>query len=366
MLRAIGLMSGTSMDGIDVALLETDGENAVRAGAGATYPYTPSERQLIAAALHDAADLRERNERPGAVSAAESMITGAHAKAVERFLVEQRLTAAEIDLVGFHGQTVVHRPDERLTVQIGSGGDLARETGIRVVADMRAADVAAGGQGAPVVPVYHRAMARALNLPSAVFVNIGGVSNVTYVGDDGGLLAFDTGPGNALIDDWVACQSEAAVDYGGRIAAAGRGAFEPSTLGRMLSNPYFDVPPPKSLDRNHAWNPDLEGLTIEAGAALLTTFTAASIARSSEWFPGAPAEWLICGGGRHNAELMRLLKVHINGPVSAADEHGLDGDAIEAQAFAYLAVRALRSLPLTFPGTTGVPEPLTGGVIFEP
>ncbi len=365
-LKAIGLMSGTSMDGIDVALIETDGEDVVRPGANSTTPYSSEQRDQIAHALNEALTLSDRVQRPSAVATAERMITEAHVAAVKHFLNEQDLRVDEIGLVGFHGQTVLHRPAERLTVQIGSGQELAQACGMRVVADMRAADVAAGGQGAPLVPVYHRALASDVPASPVVFVNIGGVSNVTFVGTDGALLAFDTGPGNALIDDWVSKHSAQTVDEGGKFASVGRNQFSARALDAALSNPYFESKPPKSLDRNHDWGFDLEGMPLETGAALLTDFTAASIARGAEWFPATPEDWVICGGGRHNGELVRLLRERLGGKVSVAEDHGFDGDAIEAQAFAYLAVRSLRGLPLTYPGTTGCPEPMSGGVLFEP
>lgn len=365
-LKAIGLMSGTSMDGIDVALIETDGEAVVRPGPGAAFPYMPDQREALKRALQDALPITDRTERPRAVAEAERLITATHADAVRGFLASENLEPAEIGVAGFHGQTVLHRPDERLTVQIGRGDELARACGMQVVADMRAADVEAGGQGAPLVPVYHRALAASLDASPVVFVNIGGVANVTFVGRDGELLAFDTGPGNALIDDWVASHDAGQVDEGGKFAAAGRDALEEGLLEPVWENPYFSIKPPKSLDRNHDWQIELEGLSLEAGAALLANFTAASIARSAQWFPEAPRLWVVCGGGRHNLELLRLLRERIGGEVTVAEDHGLDGDAMEAQAFAYLAVRSLRGLPLTYPGTTGCPEPISGGVVFEP
>ncbi len=366
MLRAIGLMSGTSMDGIDVALIETDGEGVVRRRAERSVDYAAGQRRLIADALAEAPSLTDRNARPPALATAEAEITNAHIEAVKDFLAREGLGAGDVDVIGFHGQTVIHKPEEHFTVQIGDGEKLARALGIQTVFDLRAADVRAGGQGAPFAPVYHRALARALKRMPAVFVNIGGVSNVTYIGADGELLAFDTGPGNALLDDWVHRHTGASADVDGAYAKRGAGQFDEAMLEHMLQNPYFDLAPPKSLDRNDFSSAAAEGLSLQAGAALLTAFTAASLQRSAEWFPEAPKEWVICGGGRKNPELMRLLTQRLGSAgarVSVPEDHGFNGDSVEAEAFAYLAVRSLRGLPLSFPGTTGCPEPLTGGVL---
>ncbi|MEM8687954.1 MAG: anhydro-N-acetylmuramic acid kinase [Pseudomonadota bacterium] len=367
-LRAIGLMSGTSMDGIDVALIETDGEGVVHRRADWSVEYGAEQRKVIANALAEASALTDRTARPPAIAQAEAEITNAHIRAVQGFLEDQELGAADVDVIGFHGQTVIHKPHERLTVQIGDGAELARALGIATVFDLRAADVCAGGQGAPFAPVYHRAMAQALNAAPAVFVNIGGVSNVTYIGQDGDLMAFDTGPGNALVDDWVQRHTGASADFGGAHARKGAGQFDKALLDEMLDNPFFDLAPPKSLDRNDFSTQSVEGLSLEAGAALLTAFTAASLARSAEWFPDTPKEWVICGGGRKNPELMRQLKDRLgaqNANVSVPEDYGFNGDSVEAEAFAYLAVRSLRKLPLSYPGTTGCPEPLTGGVLCK-
>src|SRR4051812_30954254 len=222
-MRAIGLMSGTSMDGIDVALIETDGSslkvvlsaNGYVESLGATgyRPYSDEERATLRAALTDAEAVEARTDRPGCLPEAEDLVTRSHAEAVLAFLAENGLTAADIDVVGFHGQTVVHRPDQRMSVQIGHGQSLADQLGIPVVYDFRAADIEAGGQGAPLVPAFHRALAEASGFPGPLgILNIGGVANVTLIGRDGDLLAFDTGPGNALIDDWMRERTGRALD----------------------------------------------------------------------------------------------------------------------------------------------------------
>ncbi|MGQ7791657.1 anhydro-N-acetylmuramic acid kinase [Faunimonas sp. B44] len=364
MRTALGLMSGTSLDGIDVALVVTDGARIERLGAARTYPYAPAERACLAAALREASRLAGRADRPGILAEAERLVTERHVAAVEAFLAEAGAGAA-IDVIGFHGQTVLHDPARRLTVQIGDGQALADRLGTAVVWDMRAADVAAGGQGAPLVPVFHRALAERTGLaPPVAFVNIGGVSNVTFIGSDETLLAFDAGPGNALIDDWMLRRTGEPVDRDGGTARAGTADEE--LLRLFMSDPFFSVAPPKSLDRDHFRIAALDGLSTADGAATLAHFTAASLAAASSHLPEAPRAWVVCGGGRNNRYLMEILAERLPQPVRSADDIGIDGDAVEAQAFAYLAVRALNGDPITFPGTTGVPRPLAGGIVSRP
>lgn len=360
-LTAIGLMSGTSMDGVDVALVETDGEAIFAFGPTAARPYSGAERAVIAAALAAASAMPDRDYRDGIVGEAEQIVTEAHAVAVERFLADNGISAGAIDVVGFHGQTILHRPDRRLTVQIGDGEALAARLGIDLVHDLRAADVAAGGQGAPFVPVYHKALVERsrLDVPVAI-LNLGGVGNVTWVGA-GAPSAFDTGPGNALIDDWVKQEAGLPFDESGRLAASGR--VDEAVLARLLDHPYFDLAPPKSLDRNDFGIADVAGLSLEDGAATLAAFTAASVARAALWFAAPARQWVVVGGGARNPTILRMLSERLGAPVTTGDAVGWSGDHVEAQAFAYLAVRSLRGLPLTFPTTTGVSAPLTGGVL---
>lgn len=365
MLKAIGLMSGTSLDGVDVALIDTDGERIGTFGPTSYRAYSDSERDLLRKALADAASVTERDARPGALADAESLVTLAHAEAIENFLNAHSLPHDAIDVVGFHGQTVLHRPDQKLTVQIGDGDALAKALGMPVVFDLRAADVAAGGQGAPLVPVYHRALVRLLNRAGpAMVVNIGGVANITYI-DGETLIACDTGPGNALLDDFMLRRTGEAVDRDGRTAARGRA--DQNWIARALSRPFFTAPPPKSLDRNDFAALSVDGMSTEDGAATLTAFTAASIAMIAPALPKLPANWIVVGGGASNPTLMRMLGQRV-APASLmrGTDLGWSGDAVEAQAFAYMAVRSLKGLPLTFPGTTGVTAPLTGGVLAKP
>ncbi len=355
---SIGLMSGTSLDGIDVALIKTDGEGFVERGPSATYPYEETMQSLLHLALRDAGAIENRQDRPGALANAESAITEHHIKAVHAFTEQFDIKYSNIDVIGFHGQTVLHKPAARLTVQIGDGAALARVLDMPVVYDMRAADVAAGGQGAPLVPAYHRACAK--KWPVA-FLNIGGVANVTYIGETGELLAFDTGPGNALINDWVQKHTSQTHDAGGQIAAKGK-VFQPA-VEEAMAHQFFQLRPPKSLDRNSFAKVSTGGLSLQDGAATLTAFTVQSIAAAQQWFPTPVKSWIICGGGRHNAAIMQGLKTILSN-VQTAEDASLNGDSMEAEAWAYLAVRSLRGLPLTFPGTTGVASAMTGGILM--
>jgi anhydro-N-acetylmuramic acid kinase len=364
--RAIGLMSGTSMDGIDVAYIETDGGARVQMGASRSYPYSGEDRALLDAAVGEAAKLPAdpglRLARPGALAPAETMLTARHAEAVEAFLAKEKLPG--VDIVGFHGQTLIHRPGERFTLQIGDGPALAKRLGLPVVYDFRAADVAAGGQGAPLVPVYHQALVRAAGLAGPMVVlNIGGVANLTFI-DAGDPIAFDCGPGNALIDDLMQRRTGVPMDQGGGVAAAGK--IDSVALAALLAHPYFDLAPPKSIDRNMFSAAPVEALSLPDAAATLTEFTAQSIARGFSHLPSEPAVAVLCGGGAHNLTLRWDLMQHLPCGLILAEALGWSSDAMEAQAFAYLAVRRLKDLPITFPTTTGIRTPLPGGLIAAP
>lgn len=370
-MRAIGLMSGTSMDGVDLAMIETDGESVSRFGPSAMHAYQGNEVALLRRAMEAAPALRDRSERPGVIAEAETLVTTLHASAVNAFVVANQLDRKSINAVGFHGQTILHRPKEKLTVQLGNGPALARAIGIPVVYDLRAADVASGGQGAPLVPVFHCALARTLDRPHPIAVlNLGGVANITFIDGDNDPIACDTGPANALIDDFMRSRSGAPHDEDGRAAAAGR--VDTGAIERLLEHPFFARPAPKSLDRNDfregvASHADLEKKSIEDGAATLTMLTAATVARVVSILPTPPSTWVVAGGGARNPTLMRMLAERLApASVETAGQVGWSADALEAQAFAFLAVRSLKGLPLTFPSTTGAPRPLTGGVLVRP
>jgi anhydro-N-acetylmuramic acid kinase len=342
-------MSGTSLDGIDIAQIETDGRDRVTAGPAQTIPYPHEFRERLRSVLGGI----------GAIAEVEGELTRLHAEAVEGFLSKYPGTA--IDVVGLHGHTILHRPADRRTWQIGDGALLARRLGLDVVADFRSADVAAGGEGAPLAPLFHAALATTLPKPLAV-LNIGGVANVTWVGEGEEILAFDTGPGNALLDDWVRRHTGAAADIGGALARAGR--VSTAHVARFLENSYFDRRPPKSLDRDEFREVAPAGLSREDGAATLTEMTAAAVAAAIRHFPAPARQWLVTGGGRHNPALMEALGRRLGALVRPVEVVGWDGDVIEAQAFAYLAVRSLEGLPLTLPSTTGIPQPTCGGRLF--
>jgi anhydro-N-acetylmuramic acid kinase len=352
---AIGLMSGTSLDGVDAALIRTDGVHVLERGASLTVPYTKEERALLFECL------AHKQATPEAMW----MLTARHVEAVQMLLAQGEHGPGAIGVVGFHGQTVLHAPERGVTLQMGDAQELADMAGIPVVFDFRKADVQAGGHGAPLVPLYHQALAEKLEKPLAV-VNIGGVANVTWIGLDGVLLAFDTGPGNALLDDWVHKHTGHAYDESGKIAASG--VADATVLERLLEHSYFAQVPPKSLDRNtfKAFVEDaITLLALENGAATLLAFTVESIARAAAHFVETPKQWLVTGGGRHNAALMRALAQRLPN-VSPVESVGWNGDSMEAEAFAFLAVRSLRGLPLSVPTTTGVREAMTGGVRFIP
>ncbi len=356
MQRVIGLMSGTSMDGVDAAVLDTDGDLIGEKGGFISVAYPEEFRGRLRGLV---------GAPPEATTEADAVardLTVFHADVVHRLIVASGCQPGDIDLIGFHGHTVFHDPDNRRTCQIGDGDLLARETGIDVIDDFRAADVAAGGQGAPFAPVYHVALARDLERPVAI-LNIGGVANVTWISPDGGAVAFDTGPGNALIDDWVRQTGGVAFDDGGRLARAGNA--DSDAVAALLDNPYFDRPAPKSLDRDAFSLDPLNGASLEDGAATLTAFTAQSAARATGQLPAPPLRWLVTGGGRRNPSIMAALRAALGAPVEPVEAVGWNGDAIEAQAFAFLAARSLRGLPLSFPQTTGVAGPMTGGVLHR-
>src|SRR4030081_2563090 len=366
MMTAIGLMSGTSLDGVDVALIETDGKRVKAFGPSGYRPYTDNERGLLMQSLAEAVTLPTREARPGVLREAERAVTAAHAEAVAAFTAQHRITREEIDIVGFHGQTVLHRPEKKLTVQIGDGAALAKAIHIPVMHDFRAADVAAGGQGAPFVPVYHRALTQSLEREGPIAVlNIGGVSNITYLDGTDTLIACDTGPGNALLDDFMFRKMGQPFDCEGRMAA--QGAVDVAWVIRALEHPFFALPPPKSLDRNDFASLALREMAPADGAATLTAFTAEAIARIVPLLPGEPRSWIVAGGGARNLTMVRMLRERLApATVEAADALGWSADSIEAQAFGFLAARGLKGLPLSYPATTGVPIPMTGGVIARP
>ncbi len=353
MLRTIGLMSGTSLDGVDAAAIDTDGERIGGFGRSLTLPYPPPLRAALRRLIDRAAEDTLPPDDPELRATTEAL-TLRHAEAVAAL-------DTPCDLVGFHGQTILHRPDRGLTWQIGDAALLARSAGVPVAWDFRSADVAAGGQGAPLAPLFHAALARDLPGPLAI-LNLGGVANLTWLGaatqDERPILACDTGPGNAALDDWAMRHTGRPVDHDGALALAGM--TDEAVLAQLLRHPFFGRTPPKSLDRQDFASP-LSGLHLSAadGAATLTEFTARAVAATS--LPARPLRWLVCGGGRHNPALMAALRRSLHATVEPVEAAGWNGDALEAQCFGFLAARVARGLPLSVPETTGVPEPWPGG-----
>ncbi|WP_269583770.1 anhydro-N-acetylmuramic acid kinase [Roseibium sp. Sym1] len=353
----IGTISGTSADGIDLAEITTDGERVTRFGPAETADYRPeTKRRVLEAAARKGTG---RDAWPEIAAA----VTRDHAEAIGAFLETHGLLP---DAVVFHGQTVWHDPGAGETVQLGDPQTLADALGLPVIGDVRLADMAAGGEGAPLVPVYHRALAKTLvgeQREPLCFLNIGGVSNLTFIDGDR-LLAFDIGPGNALLDDWIRRHGGGDYDAGGALSA--RGQVDEARLTQALSHPFLSEPGPKSLDRYSFSGAFVEGLDLEDGAATLLAFTAEAIAKAELLVPQRPKLWLVCGGGRHNPVLMKALDDRLGGEVVSADSFGIDGDALEAQAMAFLGARLKAGLPTTYPETTGVAEPVTGGKLYQP
>ena len=353
---ALGLMSGTSLDGIDAALIETDGVTVSGFGPAITEPYPEPLRAALRRAAVEGEGILET----------ERAMTDLHAVVVARLLDRAGCRAGEVGVIGFHGHTLSHRPEAGETHQIGDGARLAAATGLRVVNDFRSADVAAGGQGAPLVPVFHRALAAGLPVPLGI-LNLGGVGNITWIGPDDALIACDTGPGNALLDDWAARHTGLPCDRGGQLAAGG--TMDLDRVAVFLSDPWFERPPPKSLDRDDfaaLANRLTAGLLPADGAATLAGFTVGAVGAVVGHLPVPPRRWLVTGGGRHNPVLMDGLAAVLSVPVDPVEAVGWNGDALEAQAFAFLAVRVLAGLPTTFPTTTGVAAPVGGGQVFCP
>ncbi len=367
---AMGLMCGTSMDGVDAAMLLTDGIGVAAFGPSLEIApaYSTAQRLLLERVMADEAT---SGAATGDLNRAAQAVTDIHFAAITALRARLDRDAA---LIGFHGQTVFHDPDAGRTVQIGDAERLADLADLPVVADFRSADMVAGGEGAPLAPFFHFALARHIGARAPLaFLNIGGVANVTWLDprkaspeEEGALVAFDTGPGNALVNDWMMRHTGEMLDRGG--AAASRGQVAEDRLSQNATDAYVARQPPKSLDRNTfaLAGERMAGLSLEDGAATLTALTARTIAASVEHMPVPPSQWLVCGGGRHNPVMMRMLADALEAPVKPVEAAGLNGDMLEAQAFAYLAVRASRGLPLSAPGTTGCRAPVTGGVLSDP
>lgn len=378
MVWSLGLMSGTSLDGVDAALLRTDGEVIAEFGPSVSAPYRSEEVEWVAEVTRNWRLYRNPRspEQARELTMAKMEVLCAHAAAVARLLAgtRARTRIPAPDLIGFHGQTIAHMPDAGWTWQLGDGAALARALNRPVVWDFRSSDVSAGGQGAPLAPFFHHALARYIGAAEPlVFLNIGGVANITWVDplkekpeEPGALLAFDTGPGNGLINDWMERKGAGPMDENG--GAAARGRVHEAVLRSNFSAAYLEKKPPKSLDR-HEFSAVLNAVkdfSVNDGAATLTAFTVHCVKEAMQHLPAAPHRWLVCGGGRRNRTMMRMLAEALPGRVEPVEAAGFDGDMIEAQAFAWLAVRSLRGLPISAPSTTGCGKPERGGVLSHP
>ncbi|QQR69288.1 MAG: anhydro-N-acetylmuramic acid kinase [Alphaproteobacteria bacterium] len=353
LVTVVGLMSGTSLDGVDAAIIRTDGREVIEPLGFATLPYDAAFRQRLRSCLG--------GKQTEQIPEIEQDLTDLHAKAVRHLLDQMKLDTSDIDLVGFHGHTLAHDPAHRFTWQIGDGDRLAADLNLAVVNQFRQHDVAAGGQGAPLVPLYHQARLGKQGRPAAI-LNIGGVANVTWLGlGERDIMGFDSGPGGALLDDWVMRHTGMPFDRNGQLARQGK--IHHDQLNTWLDQPYFHRAPPKSLDRDELHTPGLESLSPEDGAATLTAFSARAIGRCLSHLPQRPSALYVTGGGRHNAYMAEMISTACDMPVAAVETLGWNGDALEAEAFAWMAVRSVNHLPLSVPETTGVPEPMTGGVI---
>ena len=364
---AIGLMSGTSLDGIDAALIRSGGETAQRYGRAFHMDYSTDMRDRLKKTLSEARVEKRPTDKNTLINETEQILTDLHYVVVCDLMELNDLRTEDIDVVGFHGQTLLHDPDEGWTWQIGLGDRLAKKLGITVVNDLRGNDIKNGGQGAPLVPVYHQSILKSQTSEyPAALINIGGVSNITWVGSEktADMVAFDTGPGNALLDDWVRERTDLPYDIDGMISTKGK--VDQELVECWMENDYFKINPPKSLDRDDFDVSEVSRLSLEDGAATLCAFTVATIKAGAEKCPAKVKNWYVCGGGAHNPVIMKMLKGTLDGDVNTVGSLGFDGDYIEAEAFAYMAVRKLYDLPITFPGTTGISEPSTGGVINFP
>jgi len=364
---AIGLMSGTSLDGIDAALIKSDGVSVERFGIAFNRPYRKHEYVILKNTLREARREGQPTNKNTHINKTTMMITDLHIEVVRNLLIQNDLLPIDIDVIGFHGQTLLHGPDEGWSWQIGDGNRMSKELGILVVSDFRQYDVSHGGQGAPLVPVYHKSLFSGSGLEYPIgLINFGGVANLTWIGSDdtNDLIAFDTGPANALLDDWVRKNTDYIYDKDGIFSQ--RGTIHHKLIEKWMDNDYFKQPPPKSLDRDYFNVDEVNSLSLEDGAATLVAFSVACLKEAISMYPKKVNNWYVSGGGAHNPTIMTMLNEVLGNNVKTLNTIGLDGDYIEAEAFGHLAVRRLYDLPITFPRTTGISLPSTGGVINKP
>ena len=364
-LTAIGLNSGAALDGVSAALLRTNGEDVIEVGSSRFFPY---DRDMKIALRRAEKAALEHRDGAADIGKASKDVTDFHVVAVDEFLNAAGLKRTAIDIVGFHGHTIFHRPKRTpesagRTWQIGDGRVLAEETKIDVVNGFRDADISAGGEGGPIASIYFAALAKSLEPDGAVgVIDLGRISSVTYVPKTDSpldILAFDAGPGAALIDEWVALKTGEPMDFDGELARSGK--VHSDILRMMLLNPYVRRKPPKALEKSDFKIEAVLNLSVADGAATLTALTAACIRASLPHLPAAPNDWIIVGGARRNLALTDAIGMALDADIHTAESLGWRGDDLDAQAVAYLAVRSLRKLPLTYPRTTRTPRPTLGG-----
>jgi anhydro-N-acetylmuramic acid kinase len=360
---AIGLMTGTALDGfVDVALLKTDGEKVHEFGEYALFPYADADRLILQDAVTAARAWAFEGAEPAIFAQATEVITRIYASAIKQLLAQANISADQVAFVGGHGLTVLHRPDIGRTLQLLDGHALAKMVDIDVVYDFRSADMAAGGQGAPLAPIYHAAiLAKAKSDPPSAILNLGGVANVTYWGGGSDIAAFDTGPANGPVNEWIEAHGQGSYDKDGAIASRGR--VHEGRLLEILDHPWFDLPFPKSLDRYDFDAGLVRGMSLEDGAATLTALVGATLNLALQQLPTRPSKLIVAGGGRKNPVMMADIARRCGVELVDADTVGLRGDAVEAECFALLVVRTAKGLPLSFPATTGVSLPTKGGVM---
>ena len=363
---SLGLMSGTSADGIDIALLETDGKNKIRLGPNDYYPFSKSFTKKIKSIFSKKINFKKLKNKKR-IDEIEDDFTKLNFLIIKKFLKKNKISRKSIHAIGFHGQTISHNPSKGYSWQIGDSQKLANLLKIKVIGNFRQNDIDHKGQGAPLTPIFHYYLTKRIK-KKICFINLVGISNISYFNHKlkenlNNILAFDPGPCCSLIDDWVTMKSDKKFDNKGLIAK--KGNVNDKIVKNFLKNPYFLITPPKSLDRSFFSLKKLKNLTLEDGAATLNEIIAESLLLSFNYLPKFPEFCILSGGGRKNDFLINLIKKKINNTQFVTSEkYRWDGDSIEAYAFAYLSVRKLLNLPITFPKTTGVTKPLTGGQLF--
>ena len=364
---ALGLMSGTSADGIDVAILTTDGKAKIKLGPSGYYPFSKSFITKIKSIFKKKLNI-DKSKKQKRIIKIENEFTQLNFIAINKFLKKNKINKKKIDVVGFHGQTISHNPASGYSWQIGNSQKLANLLNIKVVSNFRENDIKNGGQGAPLTPIFHYYLTKKMK-KKICFINLGGISNITYFNHRSktslnNMLAFDAGPCCSLIDDWISKNSNNKFDNFGLLAR--KGNVKKEIIHNFLKKPYFSKLPPKSLDRSFFSLSLLKKLNIEDGAATLNYLVANSVLKAFDYFPNNPNLCILSGGGRLNKFLVELISNKLKkSKILLAENYNWNGDSIEAHAFAYLSVRKLLNLPITFPKTTGIKKPLTAGQIFN-